>query len=115
MSAEPPVQRLDVPVALLAGLDGVALLRGVLRGEADQVVHPASAAERATHARERPRAAADVAGEPAAAVLGEIGESRRRAAEWAHAEVPGAVGDVRATLGEEGVERRAQAGHREEP
>src|SRR5262249_2862081 len=110
--AVPPdaaVELLQVPAAAFAGGDEGPFL-GPLGLEAHDVRRVAAPAVRTGQTREAPAPAARVAGQSALAVLPDVGEARRRPAERAQPELPGAARQVGATPGQVPLQDRAQAG-----
>src|SRR4051812_5229056 len=103
------VHLLDIAPALAAGGDQVALLPRLLRGEPHLVGGAVDAAEGTAQLGEGPGARAEVAGQAAAAVLDDVDESGRAAAERADPERPRVLRKVIARGCEQRLERGAQA------
>src|SRR5205809_453015 len=102
--ADPPVELLDVRLALPARGDEVAFL--LLVGlQTNEVLRGLRTAERATQARKDPGPTAHVAREPTPAGVGEVTEPRRRAAEGTDAEIPRPLGEMDPASGEVPIER----------
>src|SRR4029077_2577285 len=104
----------DVPPTVRTGRDEVPLIQARLEVEPAEVLRLVVATERATQTGERPRSVTDVAVEPPAPVLEDVGEARRRPAEGAHPERPIALGEVRAAAREVGLQPRTQRRHGDE-
>src|SRR5207253_2131767 len=117
--ALPAVHALEIPAAAPARLHEIALL-GALGDEAHHVAGLPRLAEGATEPRRYPGAAAEVTGEPPAAVFPDIAPGGQAAAPGTAAAIPGALGQPLHDRPQEvlercGLELQDGIGHERDP